>query len=587
MSQTRRLAAILAADVAGYSRLMGADEEGTLAALKALRRELADPKIKEHRGRIVKTTGDGLLLEFASVVDAVRCAVEVQREMAERNADVPPDRRIEFRMGINVGDIIKDGRDIYGDGVNVAARLEALAERGGICVSRVVRDQVRDKLAFSFEDMGEQQVKNIARPVRVHRIVIGEEAGPSKPATETSTKPPLALPDKPSIAVLPFQNMSGDPEQEYFADGMVEEIITALSRIRWLFVIARNSSFTYKGHAIDVKQVGRELGVRYVLEGSVRKAGGRVRITAQLIEAETGAHLWAERFDGSLEDVFELQDRVAISVAGVIEPALQAAEIRRSTERPTKDLNAYDLYLRALPDAESGDKERIIKALGFLYQAIERDPDFGPAVALAARSQNNLYVSGWIKDPEASRRESVDLARRALRAAGDEANTLARSAYALGMSGEDIEAAIAVVDRSLQLNPGYARGWHYSGWLRLWAGHPGLAIEHFETALRLNPRDPFPSTLMGIGVGHFFAGRFAEARTMLLRSLQEQPGWVPTYRFLAACYAHMGRLDEARDTIDQMRALTPIIVPDATHWRDLRQRELFLSGLRLAAGEAG
>ena len=294
MASTRRLAAILAADVVGYSQLMGVDEEGTLAALKAIRRELADPKIKEHRGRIVKTTGDGLLLEFASVVDAVRCAVEVQREMAERNADVLPDRRIELRMGINLGDIIKNGRDIYGDGVNIAARLEALAEPGGICVSRVVRDQVRDKLAFSFEDMGEQQVKNIARPVRVHRIVIGEEAGPSEPPAETSTKPPLALPDKPSIAVLPFQNMSGDPEQEYFVDGMVEEIITALSRIHWLFVIARNSSFTYKGRAVDVKQVGRELGVRYVLEGSVRKGGNRVRITAQLIEAEAGTHLWAD-----------------------------------------------------------------------------------------------------------------------------------------------------------------------------------------------------------------------------------------------------------------------------------------------------
>jgi TolB-like protein/class 3 adenylate cyclase len=340
----RRLAAILAADVAGYSRLMGADEEGTLARLKALRRELADPKIKEHRGRIVKTTGDGLLIEFASVVDAVRCAVEVQREMAEQNADVPFDRRIEFRMGINLGDIMKDGRDIYGDGVNVAARLEALAEPGGICVSRVVRDQVRDKLAFSFEDMGEQQVKNIARPIRVHRVLLGETPDPSEPTAAVPPKPPLALPDKPSIAVLPFQNMSGDPEQEYFADGMVEEIITALSRIRWLFVIARNSSFTYKGKAVDVKQVGRELGVRYLLEGSVRKGGNRMRITAQLIDATNGAHLWADRFDGLLEDVFELQDKVALSVAGVIEPTLQSAEMRRSSDRPTKDLTAYDLY---------------------------------------------------------------------------------------------------------------------------------------------------------------------------------------------------------------------------------------------------
>jgi TolB-like protein/class 3 adenylate cyclase len=378
MSATRRLAAILAADVAGYSRLMGTDEEGTLARLKGLRRELSDPKIKEHRGRIVKTTGDGLLIEFASVVDAVRCAVEVQREMAERNADVPPDSRIEFRMGINLGDIIKDGRDIYGDGVNVAARLEALAKPGGICVSRVVRDQVRDKLAFSFEDMGEQQVKNIARPIRVHRIVRGEKPCRSEQATGAATNSTLALPDKPSIAVLAFQNMSGDAEQEYFADGMVEEIITALSRIRWLFVIARNSSFTYKGRAIDVKQVGRELGVRYVLEGSVRKAGSRIRITAQLIEAMTGAHLWADRFDGSLEDIFELQDKVASSVAGVIEPTLQVAEIRRLADRPTSDMAAYDLYLRALSHAYTWEKGGIITALDLLRQAIERDPHYGP-----------------------------------------------------------------------------------------------------------------------------------------------------------------------------------------------------------------
>ena len=342
----RRLTAILAADVVGYSRLMGADEEGTLAALKAIRRELVDPRIVEDRGRIVKTTGDGLLVEFPSVVDAVRCAVDVQREMAERNAGVPSETRIEFRVGINLGDIIIDGDDIFGDGVNVAARLETLAEPGGICVSHVVRDQVRDKLAFAFEDMGEQQVKNIARPVRIHRIRI-DAAAAALPAA--APQPTLALPDKPSIAVLPFQNMSGDRQQEYFADGMVEEIITTLSRIKWLFVIARNSSFTYKGQAVDVKQVGRELGVRYVLEGSVRKGGNLVRITAQLIDAETGAHLWADRFDGSMEDVFDLQDQVATSVAGIMEPALQAAETRRAVARPTADLTAYDLYLRSLP----------------------------------------------------------------------------------------------------------------------------------------------------------------------------------------------------------------------------------------------
>jgi TolB-like protein/class 3 adenylate cyclase len=344
VSQTRRLAAILAADVAGYSRLMGADEEGTLERLKALRRELVDPKIAEHKGRIVKTTGDGMLVEFASVVDAVRCAIAVQQAMPERNTDVAAESRIELRIGINLGDMIVEGDDLYGDGVNIAARIEALADPGGVFVSNTVHDQVRDRLPSVFDDLGEQQVKNIARPVRVYRV---RDAGVAAKNRSAPAPPVLPLPDKPSIAVLPFANMSGDPEQEYFVDGMVEEIITALSRIRWLFVIARNSSFTYKGQAVEVKQVGRELGVRYVLEGSVRKAGNRVRITGQLIDAETGAHLWADRFDGSLEDVFELQDKVASSVAGVIEPALQAAETARSPGRSTADLTAYDLYLRA------------------------------------------------------------------------------------------------------------------------------------------------------------------------------------------------------------------------------------------------
>src|SRR5215472_14549710 len=313
----RRLAAIMAADVVGYSRLMGEDEEGTLAALKGIRRELAEPKIAENRGRIVKTTGDGLLAEFSSVVDAVRCAVEVQREMALRNTAVPQARRIKYRLGINLGDVIIDEHDIYGDGVNVAARLEALAEPGRICISRVVRDQVRDKVDFGFEDLGEQQVKNIARPVRVYRV--RDRAFPIAQPSSLSTGP-LPLPDKPSLAVLPFQNMTGDPEQEYFVDGMVEEITTAIARLPWFFVIARNSAFTYKGKPVAVKRVARELGVRYVLEGSVRKAGNRVRITGQLIDTATGAHIWADRFDGALDNIFELQDWVASSVAGAIEP---------------------------------------------------------------------------------------------------------------------------------------------------------------------------------------------------------------------------------------------------------------------------
>jgi len=372
----RRLTAILAADVAGYSRLMGADEEGTLAQLKAHRRALVDPKITEHRGRIVKTTGDGMLVEFASVVDALRCAVEIQRGMAERNAEVPQDRRIEFRVGIHQGDIIIEEGDILGDGVNVAARLEGLAESGGICVSGRVQEDAEGKLEIPFENAGEQQLKNISRPVRVYRVRLGGVAPSSRPA--------LPLPDKPSIAVLPFQNMSGDPEQEYFADGIVDEIITALSRFRSIFVIARNSTFTYKGRPVDVKQVGRELGVRYVLEGGVRKAANRVRITAQLIDATTAAHLWVDRFDGSLENVFDLQDQVTASVVGQIAPKLEQAEIERARRKPTESLDAYDFYLRGMASLRQWTKEGNDEAQRLFYKAIELDQDFSSAYGMAA-----------------------------------------------------------------------------------------------------------------------------------------------------------------------------------------------------------
>ena len=573
----RRLTAIVAADVAGYSRLMGADDEGTLAQLKAHRRALVDPKINEHRGRIVKTTGDGMLVEFGSVVDALRCAVEVQQGMVARNAEVPQDKRIEFRIGINVGDIIIEAGDIYGDGVNVAARLEGVAEPGGICVSGRVLEDTQGKLDLTFEDAGEQQLKNIARPVRVYRVRPNTAPAPPQPV--------LALPDKPSIAVLPFQNMSGDREQEYFADGMVEEIITALSRIRWLFVIARNSSFTYKGQAVDVKRVARELGVRYVLEGSVRKTGNRVRIAGQLIDAASGAHLWADHFDGSLEDVFELQDKVAISVAGVIEPALRDAELQRAVQRPAADLTAYDLYLRAIAELVPWDKEGVPRALRLFAKSLERDPNYGPALGFAAMCHELLHVGGWSDDPEASQCEGLDLARRALRAAGDNPGVLVNAAHVLAYFGEDIAAALVLIDRALELNPSFAVGWIRSGWLRSWAGQPSVAIHHFETSIRLSPRESRASAYMGIGVAHFFLRQFEEARAMLLRSLQEKPSWVPTHRFLASCYAQMGRLDEAREVVRRLRNMTSVVIPSATHWRDPQQREFYLEGLRLAAGE--
>jgi len=580
----RRLAAILAADVVGYSRLVGVDEEGTLERLRVLRREVVDPMIKEHRGRIVRITGDGLLVEFVSVVDAVRCAVDTQREMALRNTEVPVDQRIEFRIGINLGDIMNDEEDIYGDGVNVAARLEALAPPGGICVSRVVRDQVRDKLNFTFDDRGEQQVKNIARPVRVFDVKI---AGETMTLTSYSgVAAPLPLPDKPSIAVLPFQNMSGDPEQEYFADGMVEEIITALSRIGWLFVIARNSSFTYKGKSVDVKQVGRQLGVRYLLEGSVRKGGNRVRITAQLVEAETGAHLWADRFDGSLEDIFDFQDKVAIDVAGVIEPALQAAEVRRSAARPTNDLTAYDLYLRALATFYPITKERLLKVLELLEEAIAIDPHCGPALSLAAMCQMRLVRESWAEAPETASRKAVDLARQALQVAGDDPGILANAAFVLANFGEEIGAMMALVDRALALTPSFSRGWFLSGVLRLWASQPDLAIKHAEMALRLSPRERMGTPLSLIGEAHFFKREFAEAAPKLLQSIQENPGYPHSYRVLAACYAQMGRLDEAREIIARLNVLTPDLVPSAAQLRNPADRELFLSGLRAASSEA-
>jgi len=580
VTASRRLAAILAADVAGYSRLMGADEEGTLERLKALRRELVDPRIAEHKGRIVKTTGDGLLVEFASVVDAVRCAVAVQQAMPERNSGVAADNRIELRIGINLGDVIVEGDDLYGDGVNIAARIEALADAGGVFVSNTVHDHVRDRLPFVFDDLGEQQVKNITRPVRVYRVRDPGAKSPSAPAS-----PALPLPDKPSIAVLPFANMSGDPEQEYFADGMVEEIITALSRIRWLLVIARNSSFTYKGQAVDVKQVGRELGVRYVLEGSVRKAGARVRITAQLIDTATGTHLWADRVDGSLEDIFDLQDKVASSVAGVIEPALQAAETARSAGRPTTDLTAYDLYLRAYAVFFSSARQ-IPEALRLLEQAIARDPLYGPALAWAAICCFRLVLEDRSEDPAADRLKGIEFARRALEVAGNDPGILANAALALAYFGEDIGAMMALVDRALALNPNFARGWHISGMLRNWAGQPDIAIEHAEAALRLSPRARIGSSLLVIGFAHFLSRHFDEAVPKLLLAIQDDPSHPMAYRALAACYAHMGRLDDAREIVERLRAITSVVMPDANFLRKPEHRELLQSGLRLAMGEA-
>ena len=552
MSQTRRLAAILAADVVGYSRLMGADEEDTLERLKALRRELVDPKIAEHHGRIVKTTGDGMLVEFASVVDAVRCAVEMQQAMPERNADIAADSRIELRIGINLGDVIVEGDELYGDGVNIAARIEALADPGGVFVSNTVHDQVRDRLPFVFEDLGEQQVKNIARPVRVYRV---RDASPKAPAP---TAPPLPLPDKPSIAVLPFANMSGDPEQEYFVDGVVEEIITAISRLPWLFVIARNSSFAYKGKSPDLRQVGRELGVRYVLEGSLRKAANRVRITGQLIDTTTGAHIWADRFDGALDDIFELQDEIAASVVGAIEPKLRQSEIERATRKPTESLDAYDLYLRALALSQEYTDESVREALILLERALAIDGSYAPAAAMIGWCRSWQKLQGWGPVSDAEIADALQLARRAIEAGKDEPEALCMAGNVISFLGGDHATAAGVIERGLVLNPNSALGWFASGLVLYRQNRPDRAIEAFQRAMRLSPFDPLGYRFSaGLAVAHLIAGRYQEAIEWADRSLREVPRYESTIRNRVVACAHLGRIDEARDWLRRLLEITP------------------------------
>ena len=555
----RRLAAVLAADVAGYSRLMGADEEGTLARLKALRKALVDPTVAKHRGRIVKTTGDGMLVEFASAVDAARSAVEVQRGMAEQNASVPQDHRIEFRIGIHVGDIIFDDNDIFGDGVNIAARLEGIAEPGGVCMSDDTYRQIRGKVEIACDDLGPQALKNIAEPMRAWRVQLGgQSAATAQPGSAAGQAPALALPDGPSIAVLPFQNMSGDPEQEYFADGMVEEIITALSRFQHLFVIARNSSFTYKGRAVDVKQVGRELGVRYVLEGSVRKAGNRVRITGQLIDTATGAHLWADRFEGGLEDIFDLQDRVTASVVSAIGAKLEKVEIERAKRKPTGSLDAYDYYLRGMASFYRWTKEDVSEALRLSYKAIEIDPEFSSAYGLAAWCYFFRMVNGWTTDRVQEAAETTRLARHVAQLGNDDAVALSFSGVALGYVAEDVEGGVVLSDRALVLNPNLATAWIASATLRAFLGDANMAAEHAARAMRLSPLDPLMFLIDVIAaLAHFLAGRYGEAWPLAERACRERPQFLGAIRAAAATNALAGRLNEARGFIAQALQFDP------------------------------
>jgi TolB-like protein/class 3 adenylate cyclase len=555
----RRLAAILAADVAGYSRLMGGDEEGTLARLKACRRAVVDPKIAEHRGRIVKTTGDGMLVEFASAVDAVRCAVEIQRDMANGNVGLSEAKRIEFRIGIHVGDIIIDDDDIFGDGVNIAARLEGIADPGGICISDDAHRQIRGKTEIAYDDMGHQSLKNISEPMRAWRARPADAAVAITQPLKVDPPPvALALPDKPSIAVLPFANMSGDAEQEYFADGMVEDIITGLSRMTWLFVIARNSSFTYKGKAVDIKQVGRELGVRYVLEGSVRKAGNRVRITGQLIDASNGAHLWANRFDGDLEDIFDLQDEVTTSVIGAIAPKLEQAEIERAKRKPTEKLAAYDYFLRGMANIYQGTKEANLAALQNFQRAIEIDSDFATAYGMCAYCYVWRKANGWMVDRERETAETEQLARKAARLGADDAVALCQAGFALAFVVGALDDGAALIDRALVLNPNLATAWRFNGYARVFLGEPELAIEHLNRAVRLSPLDPLIFIVQnGIVLAHFFAGRYDEALSWAQKTLRQNPNYAAAIIMAAVSAALAGREDEMRKAVGRLYEIDP------------------------------
>jgi TolB-like protein/class 3 adenylate cyclase len=550
----RRLAAILAADVAGYSRLMGADEEGTLAALKAHRRELVDPLISQHQGRIVKTTGDGLLIEFASIVDAVRCAVVLQQGMKDRNANLDESQCIRFRIGINVGDVIVDEGDIFGDGVNVAARLEALAEPDEICVSATVREHVGEKLPIGFVDLGEHIVKNIARPVHVYRIdtrVVPETI------TQSKLKPAmLTLPDRPSIAVLPFANMSGDPEQEYFSDGMVEDIITGLSRIKWLFVIARNSSFTYKGKSVDVKQVGRELGVRYLLEGSVRKASNRVRVTGQVVEAETGRHVWAERYDRTLEDVFALQDELTMSVVAAIEPSLRQAEIERVKRKRPDSLDAYDLVLRAIPDVYASMPDGAAKALGHLDRALEMEPDYALAHGFAAWAHEIVFARGGGRDE--SRLGAIRHAHAAIANGRDDAIALTLGGFVMGLVAHDRDAARQALEAALALSPSCALAYIMGSVVMDYAGEAERGVEWGESAIRLSPFDPMNyASWFSIALGRLARGEYQAAAEAAQKTFQANPYWSYAHFMLAATHARLGRLDAAKSAAARVLELQP------------------------------
>jgi adenylate cyclase len=568
----RRLAAILAADVVGYSALMQRAEEATYAEFERLKCEVIEPSLSRHDGRLIKTTGDGALAEFASPSASVRCAVEIQESIASGRSS------LKLRIGVNLGEVIvgADG-DLFGDGINIAVRLEGVADPGGILISEKVYSEVEGKLDAGFEDRGEQQLKNIAKPIRA--FAVRAEAF-SALGDRLSAAPPL--PDKPSIAVLPFENMSGDPEQEYFADGMVEEIITALSRFKSLFVIARNSSFTFKGRAVDIKEVGRRLGVRYVLEGSVRKASGKVRIIGQLIDAITGAHIWADRFERDLIDVFALQDEVTVAVVSAIEPKLFQAEIAMATRRRPENLTAYDYYLRAMQQYYSFNREGLAEAIRLAHRALELDPRFGSVAALAGVCHAINDVLGYANDPQFDRKEAVRLVRLALSIDDSDPETLARASMTSAFMVGDSEAEIEMADRAVALNPNSWITWNNRGHVYRIAGLPEEAIRSFERAIRMSPVDPrLYQTLTGIGQALIELRRFDEAIVVLKKSLRQNL-YLATYRCLASAFAHLGRDAEAHDAAARVLEIDPAFTISALIARVPKNSKLFIEGLRKA-----
>ena len=552
----RRLAAVLAADVAGYSRLMGNDEEGTLARLKFLRKTLIDPAIASHRGRIVKTTGDGVLVEFASAVDAARSSAEVQRRMAEQNAAWPQEQRIQFRIGIHVGDIIIDDNDIFGDGVNIAARLEGIAEPGGVCISDDTHRQIRGKIDVTFDDMGEQNLKNIVEPMRAWQLRLAGQAAPAIRPSLPPT-PDLKLPDKPSIVVLPFDNMSAEAGQDYLADGIVEAITAALSCIRSFFVIARSSAFTYKGRATNARDIGRELGVAYSLEGSLQKVGNRLRIIVQLIETEGGAHVWSSRFDGAIDEFFDLEDRITQQVAGALQPSIRIAEIKRSRRKRPQDLGCYDYTMRAMPHVWTLEKDESTKALELLEKALTIDPEYPLALVLAGWCHAQRAVYTWVDDIEGSQAVARSLAERAADLSGDDPLVLA----VLGAVHTFVRnhgTARVLLERAVSLDTNCAWAWSRLGWIENYSDQPDKAIENFERALRLSPIDPMNfNNYVGIGSAHEISERYEEAAALFRRALVERPNAVWIYRALAAALSGAGRIEEAKQALVEVLRYYP------------------------------